>query len=504
MAGRSRLRAVLLLALPLAVLGGLLLGRRSAVPALTAPAVVPEVLRLGALTLQPCSIGRHDAGVASLRAYCAPVQVPEDRAAPQGRQLQLRVAVVSAEAAQADADLVVFLDGGPGGAATEDYPALAAAFAPLRKRHAVLLIDQRGTGASNPLDCEDQDSAAAAPDPAQLRKCLGQLTPHAAPEHYTTSDAVEDLEAVRRALGSPPLDLIGVSYGTRVAQQYARRYGRAVRAMVLDGAVPNALAIGSEHARNLEAVLRDLFARCRASAECAGRYGDPYQTLRRVQARLRAQPQTLNLRDPYDFRVQQQVLTADTLAQLVRVYTYSPYTAALLPYVLQQADRGEYAPLTAQAQAVVGDVAQGLSAGMALSVSCAEDADRLRIDPADAETVLGNTLIAGLLAACPLWPHGARPEGFGEPLRGPLPVLVLAGEHDPVTPARYGEAIVQTLPRARLLRLAGQGHGVLAVGCVPRLVDRFIRNLDARGLDAHCLDVLAQTPPFMDANGAGP
>jgi pimeloyl-ACP methyl ester carboxylesterase len=504
MAGKSRLRAGLLLALVLAALAGSLIGRRSSAPARALSTAAPDVLRLGDLTLEPCSIGRANAGIATSRAYCATVVVAENRAAPNGRQLRLKVAVVNSEAAQAEPDLVVFLDGGPGGAATQDYPALAAAFAPLRKRHAVLLIDQRGTGGSSPLDCADDDSSGAAPDLKQLRECVQQLAPHAAPEFYTTSDAVEDLEAVRLRLGSPSLDLIGVSYGTRVAQQYARQYGHAVRAMVLDSAVPNALAIGSEHARNLEVVLRELFTRCRASAACAERYDDPYQTLRRVQARLRAHPQKLSLRDPYTFRVQEKLLTADALAQLVRIYTYSPYTAALLPYVLQQADRGEYAPLMAQAQVVVGDVAAGLSAGMALSVSCAEDADRLRADVADSDTVLGNSLISGLLAACPLWPHGTRPKDFGEPLRGPLPVLVLAGEHDPVTPARYGEAIVQTLPRARLLQLAGQGHGLLAVGCVPRLVDEFIRTLDARGLDAHCLDVLAPTPPFVDANGAGP
>jgi len=504
MSGGSRLRTVFLLALVLGALAWTLLGRRSATASMALSGVAPGVLRLGGLTLEPCTIGRANLGIATMRAYCAAVIVPENRAAPKGRQLRLKVAVVSAEAAQADPDLVVFLDGGPGGAATQDYPALAAAFAPLRKRHAVLLIDQRGTGGSSPLDCGDAESSGAAPDPEQLRECVRRLAPRAAPQFYATVDAVEDLEAVRNMLGSPPLDLIGVSYGTRVAQQYARKYARAVRAMVLDSAVPNGLAIGSEHAGNLESVLRELFARCRASAACAERYDDPYQTLRRVQARLRAQPQKLSLRDPYTFRVQEKIITADSLAQLVRIYTYSPYTAALLPYVLQQADHGDYAPLMGQAQVVVGDVAEGLSGGMALSVSCAEDADRLRLDAADSDTVLGNGLIRGLLAACPLWPHSTRPKDFGEPLRGAVPVLVLAGEHDPVTPARYGEAIVKTLPRARLLQLAGQGHGLLAVGCVPRLMDEFIRTLDAHGLDARCLEVLSQTPPFVDANGAGP
>jgi pimeloyl-ACP methyl ester carboxylesterase len=504
MALRSRWRLALWLLVLLGAFLWLQAGRRPAAASLAISAAAPDVLRLGSVTLEPCSIGRPDLGIPTVRAYCTMVAVPENRAAAGGRQLKLKVAVVRADAAQADADLVVFLDGGPGGAATEDYPALAAAFAPLRKRHALLLIDQRGTGGSNPLACTDQEGIGPLPELKQLDECVRRLAPRAAPEFYGTSEAVEDLEAVRRALGSPQLDLVGVSYGTRLAQQYARRHATAVRALVLDSAVPNSLALGSEHARNLEAVLRELFSRCRASSDCAEHYGDPYQTLQRVQAQLRAHPQKLSLRDPYTFRVQEHVITAQELGQLVRVYAYSPYTAALLPYLLEQADRGDYAPLMGQVQVVVGDLAESLQAGMALSVICGEDADRLHVEAADENTVMGNGLIRWLLAVCTVWPHGQRPADFGEPVRGMIPALVLAGEHDPVTPPRYGEAIVSTLPAARLLQLRGQGHGQLSVGCVPRLVDEFIRSLDAKSLDTHCLDMLAQTPPFLDANGPAP
>jgi len=471
---------------------------------LAVAAAAPDVLHMGGLTLKPCSIGRKDTGVATLRAYCTGYSVPEDRAAQGGRKLQLRVAVVPAEAAQADADLVVFLDGGPGGAATSDYPAIAAAFAPLRRQHALLLVDQRGTGGSNPLNCDDGSDAAPAQALERLRACIAKLAPHAAPQFYATADAVEDLEDLRHALGSPQLDLVGVSYGTRVAQQYARRHGGAVRALVLDSAVPNDLVLGSEQSRNLEDVLRELFARCRAAAPCASRYGDPYRTLQELQVRLRAHPEQLSLRDPYTFRLREQHVTADSVAQLVRVYAYSPYTAALLPYVLHEAGSGDFAPLMGQAQVAVGDVADSLSGGMALSVICSEDAGQLRVNADDAATVLGNSIGEWLLAACPVWPHGTRAADFAEPLRTATPTLVLAGEHDPVTPPRYGRAIVSTLPRGRLLQVAGQGHGLLGVGCMPRLVADFIRTLDARGLDTHCLDALAQTPPFLDANGAGP
>ena len=128
-------------------------------------------------------------------------------------------------------------------------------------------------------------------------------------------------------------------------------------------------------------------------------------------------------------------------------------------------------------------------------------------NPEDEDTVLGNALIrvaAGGL--CPFWPHGKRPADFTEPLRRPRArCCCWPGEHDPVTPPRYGEAIVRTLPSApRAAGAPGQGHGLMSVGCMPRLLEEFIRTLDARALDAHCLDVLAPTPPFLDANGAGP
>ena len=512
---RPRLRRVFWLVLLTAVAWAVLQprsGHKNGSGALTVTAVAADVLRLGNLTLEPCDIGKSSAGASTLRAYCTSLAVPEDWAHSSGRQIRLKVAVVRAESAQADSDLVVFLDGGPGGAASDDYPGIAGAFAPLLKRHHLLLVDQRGTGGSNALDCgSDQDRGATAASGATgaaelkpLRDCLARLAPRAAPQFYGTLDAVADLEAVRRALGGPQFDLIGISYGTRLAQQYARRHHEAVRTMVLDSAVPNDLALGSEHAANLEAVLRQLSDRCRAARECAEHYVDPYQTLQRVQARLRGHPQQLELRDPYTYDVQQRTITADRLAQLVRLYAYSPHTAAILPYVLKEADQGRYAALLGQTQLVIGEVEESLTGGLALSVSCAEDADRLRLNPDDTSKVLGNELVQELLTLCPLWPHGSRSADFGEPLRGDLPVLVLAGEHDPVTPPRYGAQIVRALARGRLLEAAGQGHVLMPVGCMPRLVSEFIRTADAQRLDTSCLAALGETPFFIDANGSNP
>ncbi len=477
--------------------------------------------RLGSLDLAPCSVGpRHASWIPAQPAYCAVFDVPEDWDSPGGRHIGLRVAVVKASAAQADADIVAFLDGGPGGAATQDYPTVAGALAPLRKRHHILLVDQRGTGASNPLDCGDdlyleadkptRPAPGAAPraetgsQRAAVRHCLDSLLPRAAPQFYATGDAVRDLEAVRQALGGVRLDLVGVSYGTRVAQQFTRRYPAAVRSVVLDSPVPNRLALMSEHARNLEDALRQRLSRCRQSVDCARRFGDPYESLRQTEAHLRRQPQTVTVQDPQTFAASQAKITAGDLAELVRFYLYSDTTSALLPLVISEARDGRLGPVLAQSQLIVGDVTEHLSSGMAASVLCTEDADLLADNPADAGTLLGADAVQSAIETCTQWPHRARADDFHAPFETAIPVLVLSGEFDPVTPARYGAEIVAGLAHARQLLAPGQGHAVIGIGCMPRLVSTFVQTLDPARIDAACLGVLGDTPAFLTVNGAAP
>jgi pimeloyl-ACP methyl ester carboxylesterase len=416
---------------------------------------------------------------------------------------------------RSDADLVVFLDGGPGGAATEDYPGLAPALAPLRERRDILLIDQRGTGGSNALACLDDNDPDQPPSALPrargiasslqlVQQCLTAVRTHAAPEHYTTSDAVKDLEAIRQALGAPQLDLLGVSYGTRVAQQYAARYPGSVRSIVLDSTVPNTLALGSEHARNLERVLQSLFARCSADDRCKQSFGDSYATLYRLRDRLRAQAQSLTLRDPFNYEPLHLNFSAEDLTAIVRINAYSPITAALLPLTLSQADHGNYAPLISQKKWISDDLGSEITGGMELSVVCAEDADLLALRPDDAATLLGNDQIANIRSACSVWPRGDRPADFHRPLASGLPVLILAGQYDPVTPPSYGAEAARTLSNARLLLAPGQGHAVIGAGCMPRLVRQFIDELKPRALDDRCLLQLGDTPAFIDFNGSSP
>jgi pimeloyl-ACP methyl ester carboxylesterase len=409
-------------------------------------------------------------------------------------------------------DMLVLLAGGPGQAATESWSSVAPALEPLLAHRNVLLLDQRGTGGSNPLSCKGPEQAATDEtvgfDPQRLRaetaRCLQQVQAKADPRYYTTTIALEDLEDVRKALGEPQFDLIGVSYGTRVAQQYAMHYPSAIRSLVLDGVAPNALVLGEDFAQNLDAALKAQFARCTAEPACKQRFGDPYQTLFQLRDALRASPHAVKFRDPESYQTVQRMLSEDSLASVVRMFAYSPVTAALLPLSIDAAAHGDVGPLLGQSRLLSGDLVDSMDGGMQSSVICAEDADLLTPRPQDAHTILGTRMIEALQAVCAVWPHGSRPADFHQPLKSAIPTLLLSGQYDPVTPPRYGEEVLKGLSDARHLVLKGQGHNVIGAGCAPQLVKQFEQNLAPKKLDASCLDRLQPTPLFIDFNGGTP
>jgi pimeloyl-ACP methyl ester carboxylesterase len=435
--------------------------------------------------------------------------VAEDRAAPAGRRIELAVALVPSRAKQPLPDPVFMLAGGPGQSALETFPSAAAAFRDVLRDRNVVLVDQRGTGGSHRLACPEPDAASGADalgDPAAARKfaeaCLAGLD--ADPRFYTTSDAVLDLEEVREAIGAAQVNLVGVSYGTRVALEYLRRHPQSTRSVVLDGVVPPELALGADHARNLEGALDAHFAICEADATCRERYGAPRARLAALLDELRRAPRTVRFRDPLSDAEREEALTPDAVASVVRLYAYVPQLAAMLPRSLAEATAGRPEVLMAQAAMIEDLVGEQITFGMQLSVICAEDADRLRVDPADADTLLGTAFVASVLAQCEVWPKGSRPADFNEPVKSDRPVLLLSGQFDPVTPPRYGEAVVRHLPNGRHLVAPGQGHNVFGNGCAPQLMGRFIAAANAQDLDASCLQQLAPPPPFVGPYGWDP
>ncbi|NUO71337.1 MAG: alpha/beta hydrolase [Frateuria sp.] len=484
----------------------------AATPVTPSAAAKPRTWKLGQLTLTACELGRPNSGL-STAAWCASFEVPENRADPHGRRIALKLAVIRSEAQLPAKDMLVFLAGGPGQAATETWPMVAQALGPLVAHRNVLLVDQRGTGGSNPLDCKATEQAAGDGESAgfdaqrlraQTTQCLHEIGTRADPRYYTTTAAVQDLEDARRALGVASFDLVGVSYGTRVAQQYAMHHPDAVRSVLLDGVVPNQLVLGEDFARNLDDALKAQFARCTAEPECKARFGNPYQTLYQLRDALRANPHKVSFRDPQNYQSVERTLSDDALASVVRLFAYSPVTAALLPLSIDAAAHGDVGPLLGQAKLISCELADSMNGGMQSSVICSEDADLLQPRPQDADTILGTRMIDTLQAVCAVWPHGTRPADFHQPFRSAIPTLLLSGQYDPVTPPRYGEEVLAGLSNARHLVLRGQGHNVIGAGCTPKLVQHFIEDLDPKKLDASCLERLQPTPLFIDFNGATP
>jgi pimeloyl-ACP methyl ester carboxylesterase len=403
----------------------------------------------------------------------------------------------------------VFITGGPGQAATESYVSIRFAFRRINEDRDVVLVDQRGTGGSSPLRCPSDET----PDVSLLddeevgpwvARCLESLDGD--PRFYTTSLAVEDLDAVREALGYGRVDLYGVSYGTRVALTYLRRFPDRVRAVVLDGVVPPEEVLGVDVARDAQRALDLLVERCAADEACSERFPNLGGALDDVVARL-GEPVPVTLRHPRTGDEERLELDRSKAAYAIRLLSYSQETASLVPLLLEGAARGDLAPLAAQFLMTTGQVGETMSDAMGLSVVCTEDYPLLERDVADArsrDTYLGALQTESLELVCPSWPRGEVPPDFREPVRSEAPVLLLSGEADPVTPPENAAAVAKYLPNSLSVVAPGQGHVVIHRGCIPELAERLLETGSVAGPDAGCVSAIEPQAFFVSFNGPEP
>ena len=454
-----------------------------------------------------CQIGGSDSPL-HLQARCTSLTVPEDRAHPQGRQIELHIAVLKARASEAQPDPLFLIAGGPGQAATEAFIQEMGAFDALRDTRDIVLLDQRGTGGSNRLDCPGPppDAGSDVEIARAAATCLKQLPGD--PRFYTTSAAVEDLEAVRAALGYPSLDLYGISYGTRVALQYLRRYPDHTRSVVLDGVVPADLAMGPGVSLDAQRALKLIFTRCDGEPACRQAFPDPAGDFARVEMELKAHPAVVALRDPLTGAPRSETLSWDKLAGAVRLMSYQSETASLLPLLIHQAAGRDYAPLMGTALIFTGEIESGMADGMGAAVLCTEDAPFYRDDAAEQQalrdTYLGAVTMDFLVKSCRSWPKGVIAPDFKQPVKSDKPVLLLSGEDDPVTPPANAARVAKTLSNSLSLVVPGQGHGNVYRGCVPRIVTEFVEGASVKGLDTACVKKIRPFPFFVDFSGPAP
>ena len=178
--------------------------------------------------LKPCT--GYDTPV---DAYCGTLKVYENRATKQGRQIDLNIVVLPALRSDAQPDPLFFLAGGPGQGAAKLAKVVRTIFQRVQNDRDIVLVDQRGTGKSNPLDCNsDDDSLQAFMETNEqmlerLKACQAKYD--ADLTLYTTPIAMDDLDDVRAFLGYDKINVYGGSYGTRAALVYMRQHGDRVR-----------------------------------------------------------------------------------------------------------------------------------------------------------------------------------------------------------------------------------------------------------------------------------
>jgi len=474
--------------------------------ALAAASCAPQPPSSAIDRLHECAIEEGPTG-----AYCGTFTVPENRATGQGRQIALKIVVAPALRRDAVPDPLFVLEGGPGAGAATLAGARLGMFRRFRTDRDLVFVDQRGTGESNRLGCDptpdEMDEVVTDDDRsiARLRACLAGLD--ADPRLYTTSIAMDDLDDVRRFLGYDRINLWGGSYGTRAALVYLRQHEAQVRSVVIDGVAPQDMRLPLHTARDAQRALDRLISDCAAEAACAAAFPTLAADTRALFARLEAERPTVKGVHPRTGLPLELPLTRRDVALVVFRALYVPEVASLLPRLLTDAAAGNYQGLLALAfsSAPEGDK-RDMAIGMHLSVVCAEDIPR--ITPADRVTAdaggfLGAAMFDAQYAACSFWPKGEVPESYYAPISSDKPVLILSGADDPVTPPTWGDHVAPHLTNSRHIVVPGAGHITLSRGCVPTIVEAFLKTASVDGLDPACTGILARPPFFVTPTGPG-
>ncbi|HEX4440087.1 MAG TPA: alpha/beta fold hydrolase [Thermoanaerobaculia bacterium] len=454
------------------------------------------------MTLAPCDVP----GLPG-KARCGTYEVWENREARSGRRIPLKVVVVPATGPDRASDPFTFFHGGPGAAATDVAPDLAHAYAKILERRDILLVDQRGTGGSHPLNCEifqppgGLQAALGAFFPLEaVRQCRATLEKDADLELYTTSIAMDDIDDVRAALGYDRLNILGGSYGTRAAQVYMRRHPEHVRTVILEGVVPMDDKLPLHIPPGAERALRGVLGECAQDAACHAAFPRLEEESRAVWATLARGPVTARVLNPNTGEPVDVSLSRDLGAEGVRYMLYSSSASGEVPAVLHQAFLGDYTAMAERAITGRVQIVASGSIGMYLSATCAEDVPW--IDPKEAARLAAGTFIGDYRyvqqrAACGLWPRGNIPKGFLEPVDTPVPVLLLSGMWDPATPPSDAEKVARHLPKKLNVVVPHGAHGfdgLEGAECVTNLEIEFVGRGSLEGLSTACVDKIRRRP----------
>jgi pimeloyl-ACP methyl ester carboxylesterase len=451
--------------------------------------------------LHPCTI---DEG--PTEAFCGKYNVFEDRSTKTGRQIGLKIVVAPALKRNPQPDPLFIFEGGPGGGAATLAEYRVPLFHRFQLDRDIVLIDQRGTGGSNPLNCEPEDrdeedfSTIDNYPVERLRTCLAGLQADA--RFYTTAIAMDDIDDVRRFVGYGRINLWGGSYGTRAALVYLKRHEDSVRSVVLDGVAPPDMRLPLFMPRDGQRALDLMIDDCAKDAVCGKQFPRLRESVTTLFAHTAAKPR-ITFNHPRTGKSVQIAVSERLVAYIVFGALYDPTLTSLLPRLITDAALGNYQGLLALGFS--RDMPKGaMSEGLFLSVVCAEDMPRIQPGEIEREAkgrFLGTAFFDTRMKPCEFWPKGAVTEDFYRPVVSAKPVLILSGADDPITPPSWGDHVAQYLTNAKHFVVPGAGHITTPRGCVPELIGKFLDQASVKDLDPACLQSQHRPPFFVNYTG---
>ena len=458
-------------------------------------------VKRGNVQLKPC----NNPSLTS-DALCVKYEVFENRATRTGRRIPLNIILLPAKSSKPAPDPLFYLAGGPGAAATgyADAPFMEG----LRRNRDVVLVDQRGTGESNPLNCapfgsrEDMRGYFGEQFPIEIiRACRAALEKVADLKLYTTSIAMDDLDEVRAALGYDRINVYGGSYGSTTTLVYLRQHGDHVRSAAVFGVAPPAAKIPLSFSQGVQNAVNRLFADCAADQACKTAYPDLQADFKKVMARFDNGPVEVDVTNVYTRATQKVTVTRDAFVDGIRQMLYVPNASAALPALIHLGANGNLGGLVGTAFQVVSQIDPRISRGMQLSVICAEDAPFITEDDiktTSANSFYGDARVRPTLKACAEWPQAKVAASFLDPVKSAVPVLLVSGELDPVTPPWLAQIVAKTLSRSRLVIVPHATHN--SYECIENVVADFIDKGTTEGLDISCVEKIRR-PPFTVLKG---
>lgn len=460
------------------------------------------------LSLADCTIPKYDekGPVAGQKVVvrCGTFIVPENRTTGRGRRLPLKVIVIPSRAPRAATGApIFFFSGGPGQAATEQSDWLAGSWH--RETHDVVLVDLRGTGEGTMLDCtsgrsDDDPQSFLRPYLSQgtgFAACRDELSKRADLTQYTSTIAMRDVDELRQALGYDRIAIEGGSYGTRAAMEYIRLFPRRVHSAVLYSLVPVENRAPLHHARAAKRAYDLMVDQCHAEARCRAAYPDLRSDAATIMKRLEARPARVAIPNPATGRPVELTLTASGFADALRVMLYGIENERRVPLLLSRALGGDYRPFATAGLESNRNFSKSIRTGLLLSFTCAEDTWRIRPEEVEQESegsFLGTLRVRAQMAACSVWPKGKVPAGYYRPPVSRVPVLLVSGNLDPVTPPEWGEVARRRFPNSVHAVVPGGTH-TPTNACIEGLARTLYATGSVEGLDAGCV-AAEPLPPF--------